>query len=170
MVKSLSDGEHQLLHSLGLCLLFKDTNSLFLFDEPETHFNPQWRSDFISNLNICFSGSDFEREMLITTHSPFLISDSKPEKVLVFDKKGGKVTVTPPDYNTFGASINQITMKTFGEENTIGAIAQGKLREFLDRYKNGADPEELIKDMSFELGDSIEKSMLISEILQGSKK
>lgn len=37
MLKELSDGEHQLLHSLGLCLLFRETNSLFLLDEPETH-------------------------------------------------------------------------------------------------------------------------------------
>ena len=28
-LKELSDGEHQLLHSLGLCLLFRNTNSLF---------------------------------------------------------------------------------------------------------------------------------------------
>ncbi|MGJ8673472.1 restriction system-associated AAA family ATPase [Rubritalea sp.] len=170
MVKSLSDGEHQLLHSLGLCLLFKNSNCLFLFDEPETHFNPRWRSDFISNLNACFKDSTGYREMLITTHSPFLISDSKPEKVLVFDKTDEKVTVNPPGYNTFGASINQITMKTFGEEDTIGAIAQSKLKEFLDRSKNGEDSEALVKAMSFELGDSIEKSMIISEILEAKKK
>lgn len=46
LLKELSDGEHQLLHSLGLCLLFRDTNSLFLLDEPETHFNPDWRANF----------------------------------------------------------------------------------------------------------------------------
>ncbi len=169
MVKSLSDGEHQLLHSLGLCLLFKNTNSLFLFDEPETHFNPKWRSDFIANLNKVFKGSYGEREMLITTHSPFLISDSKPEKVLVFEKKKGEVSVSNPDYNTFGASINQITMKTFGEEDTIGAIAQRELKEFLERYEKGEDVEELIKAISYKMGDSIEKSMIISEMLESGK-
>lgn len=40
LLKDLSDGEYQMLHSLGLCLLFRKTNSLFLLDEPETHFNP----------------------------------------------------------------------------------------------------------------------------------
>lgn len=50
MLKELSDGEHQLLHSLGLCLLFRNTNSLFLLDEPETHFNPHWRASFITRL------------------------------------------------------------------------------------------------------------------------
>lgn len=66
--KSLSDGEHQFLHSLGLCLLYKDTNSLFLLDEPETHFNPDWRSKLISRLRDCFSHAYRKvfREMLIT--------------------------------------------------------------------------------------------------------
>ena len=91
--KSLSDGEHQFLHSLGLCLLYKDTNSLFLLDEPETHFNPDWRAKFISRLRECFKHADpkAQREILITTHTPFLISDSTPEKVLVFDKSNGIV-------------------------------------------------------------------------------
>jgi restriction system-associated AAA family ATPase len=53
MLKELSDGEHQLLHSLGLCLLFRETNSLFLLDEPETHFNPDWRANFITRLRQC---------------------------------------------------------------------------------------------------------------------
>lgn len=73
LLKELSDGEHQLLHSLGLCLLFRNSNSLFLLDEPETHFNPDWRANFISRLRQCLPGSsDVGQEMLITTHAPFL--------------------------------------------------------------------------------------------------
>lgn len=68
-MKELSDGEHQLLHSLGLCLLFRNTNSLILLDEPETHFNPDWRANFISRLRQCLpNDADAVQEMLITTH------------------------------------------------------------------------------------------------------
>lgn len=85
MLKELSDGEHQLLHSLGLCLLFRETNSLFLLDEPETHFNPHWRASFITRMRQCLCNTEnVEQEMLITTHTPFLISDSKPEKYWFF--------------------------------------------------------------------------------------
>ena len=130
LLKELSDGEYQLLHSLGLCLLFRDTNSLFLLDEPETHFNPEWRANFISRLRQCLPGNgEFAHDMLITTHTPFLISDSKPDKVLVFakDKTSGKVSISHPEYNTLGASINKITMSTFGKIETIGGYAQGLL-------------------------------------------
>ncbi len=168
MLKELSDGEHQLLHSLGLCLLFRDTNSLFLLDEPETHFNPDWRANFISRLRQCLPGTgNVEQEMLVTTHTPFLISDSMAEKVLVFnkDKASGNVSISQPDYNTLGASINKITMNTFGKRETIGGHAQATLEELRRRFEDGEDKERLIAEINQKLGDSVEKVLLIKTIL-----
>ncbi|KTB69479.1 MULTISPECIES: restriction system-associated AAA family ATPase [Pseudomonas] len=164
LLKELSDGEHQLLHSLGLCLLFRNTNSLFLLDEPETHFNPAWRANFISRLRSCLKEhAGTSQEMLITTHSPFLISDSKPEKVLVFDKNSntGVVSISHPEYNTLGASINKITMTTFGKRETIGGRAQALLEKLRKRFEQGEDISILITQLDRELGDSVEKVMLI---------
>ncbi|ARS49298.1 ABC transporter [Ectopseudomonas mendocina] len=174
MLKELSDGEHQLLHSLGLCLLFRDTNSLFLLDEPETHFNPDWRANFISRLRQCLpDNGEFAQEMLITTHTPFLISDSRPEKVLVFakDKASGAVSIEPPGFNTFGASINKITMsKVFGKRETVGGHAQALLEALRARFEQGVeDKEALITEIHQRLGDSIEKLLLIKTILDGDQ-
>lgn len=169
MLKQLSDGEHQLLHSLGLCLLFRNTNSLFLLDEPETHFNPDWRANFISRLRQCLPGTvEFAQEMLITTHTPYLISDSKPDKVLVFekDKASGAVSISHPDYNTLGASINKITMSPiFGKRETIGGYAQARLEDFYARFEQGAEVDSLIDDIQRELGDSVEKILMIQSIM-----
>lgn len=170
LLKSLSDGEHQLLHSIGLCLLFRNTNSLFLLDEPETHFNPDWRSSFITRLHQCFSGLEESHEMLITTHAPFLISDSRPQKVLVFNKADGAVTINKPDYNTFGASINKITMNTFGKRETIGGHAHEILKALHQRFENGEDKESLIAEINKKLGDSVEKMLLIKTILDSMKE
>lgn len=170
MLKDLSDGEHQLLHTLGLCMLFRGTNSLFLLDEPETHFNPDWRANFISRLHEVFEGSD-SQEMLVTTHTPFLISDSRPEKVLVFNKEGGVVSVSHPEYNTLGASINKITMATFDKRETIGLRAQGMLNEFRKRSRNdGEDKGALITEINHQLGDSVEKVLLIKTILDSMEE
>ncbi|MBF0405864.1 MAG: restriction system-associated AAA family ATPase [Candidatus Riflebacteria bacterium] len=167
-LKSLSDGEHQFLHSLGLCLLFRNSNSLFLLDEPETHFNPDWRSKFISRLRDCFKTADPEKrqEIFISTHSPFLISDSKPEFVLVFNKTpGGKVEVTRPEYNTLGASINKITMKSFDKRETIGGVAQHILQDLQTRLDKGEDKEDILCEADRLLGDSVEKIFFIKTIL-----
>ena len=169
--KALSDGEHQFLHALGLSLLFKDTKSLFLLDEPETHFNPDWKAKFISSIRDAFNlekekdSKKTIREMLVTTHSPFLISDSNSEYVLVF-KKGEEVR--RPEFQTFGTSINKIGIRIFKMPNTIGEFAQNRLKKFeekLSEIKNKEDMENLISAINAEIGDSIEKVFLINKIL-----
>ncbi len=168
--KSLSDGEHQFLHSLGLCLLYKNKKCLFLLDEPETHFNPDWRAKLISRIRDCFNDKDAKstmREMLITTHTPFLISDSKKEYVLVFNKNSESKTVevSLPDYNTLGASINKITMKTFGKIETIGGYAEKQLNEIKQRFEAGAPKQELIDEVNNVLGDSVEKVLFLKRVI-----
>lgn len=173
LLKEMSDGEHQLLHSLGLCLLFRNTNSLILLDEPETHFNPAWRASFISRLRSCLQGlAGTSQEMLITTHSPFLISDSKPEKVLVFDKNAdtGAVSIAHPEYNTLGASINKITMTTFGKLETIGGHAQDLLEGLRVRFEQKEDISTLVAELDRELGDSVEKVLLVKAMLDRAQK
>ena len=106
--------------------------------------------------------------MLITTHTPFLISDSKPTKVLVFSKdtNTGEVSISHPDYNTLGASINKITMSTFGKRETIGAYAQGILDDLRLRFEKGdEDNEALIDEIHKQLGDSVEKLLLLKAII-----
>lgn len=169
LIKSLSDGEHQLLHSLGLCLLYKDKQCLFLLDEPETHFNPDWRAKFISRIRGCFGDKDAKsaiREMLITTHTPFLISDSRNDYVLVFNKdKSNLVTVAKPEYNTLGASINKITMKTFGKTETISDYALAILKGLKERFDRGESSQVLIDEADMILGDSVEKVLFINKLM-----
>ena len=106
--------------------------------------------------------------MLITTHTPFLISDSKPDKVLLFskDKTSGEVSISNPDYNTLGASINKITIATFGKRETIGGHAQALLEVLRERFEQGGeDKNRLITEIHERLGDSVEKVLLIKAIL-----
>lgn len=174
--KALSDGEHQFLHSLGLCLLFKDTRSLFLLDEPETHFNPDWKAKFISSIRLCFQQEegDFSmREMLITSHSPFLISDSKSEYVLIFERDpvSGKVReVRRPDrFQTFGSSVNKIAIRIYKMPNTIGEYAQKRLNEYKAAFESMSSAEQLenlLDTLQSELGESVETVLFINKIIQ----
>lgn len=167
MLKNLSDGEHQLMHSLGMCLLFGNTNSLFLLDEPETHFNPDWRSKYVSQLNACLVTDDEakQREVIITTHSPFIISDSPREKVLWFKKENGEVRIDPSPIKTFGTSVSIITDEIFEKEETLSSIALSKIAEIKSMPMN--TPAEILvaKEASRVLGESPEKVLLFRELL-----
>jgi len=174
--KSLSDGEHQFLHAMGLCLLFRDKKALFLMDEPETHFNPDWKAKFISSLRHCLpekNSRDFPimREMLITSHSPFLISDSRKKYVLFFEKnkETNKVhKVERPDFQTFGSSVNRIAIRIFEMPNTIGEYAQKRFDEFeleLKRLRSPKSLESLIERVKNEMGDSVERVIFVNRII-----
>lgn len=170
--KALSDGEHQLLHTIGLCLLFRHEPALFLLDEPETHLNPDWRASYISTLREALEAdsttSNITREVLLTSHSPFVVSDCKQENVLVFkkDAESGKVSSERPDFNTFGASANAITMKVFGQTETIGGYAMSKLNALRERLDEGEEPQKLIDEAGKVLGDSVEKVLFVHQALK----
>jgi restriction system-associated AAA family ATPase len=170
-IKALSDGEHQLIHTIGLCLLFRHESALFLLDEPETHLNPDWRASYISTLRAALEADsatkNVMREVLLTSHSPFIISDCRQDNVLVFEKNDqGKVTWDFAKFNTFGASANAITIKVFGRRETIGDYALDKLNELRRRLHGDENPDALIDEVSKELGDSVEKVLFINQALE----
>lgn len=179
--KSLSDGEHQFLHAMGLCLLFREKRALFLMDEPETHFNPDWKAKFISSIRNCLPAETsvdipIMREMLITSHSPFLISDSRMEYVLFFekDKKTNKVkSAERPDFQTFGSSVNKIAIRIYSMANTIGEYAAQTLAQFereLPGLESKDNLEDLIRRTQRALGESVERTLFVNQIFEKIKK
>ena len=186
--KSLSDGENQLLHVLGMCLLYKDTDTLFLLDEPETHFNPHWKSKLISLINRVINlppkkeegqteSSQLKEqikqcEMLLTTHSPFPISDSLRKKVLIVEKdEKGEIVIDNPKYNTFGASIDKITAETFDQAEDIGDQAQKRFDEYYQKIRDpNCDKRELLNLIHEEFGDSLERFLLLKTVRDRKKK
>ncbi len=171
-VKALSDGEHQFLHTIGLCLLYRHESALFLLDEPETHLNPDWRASYISTLRAALEADaatkNVMREVLLTSHSPFVISDCRKENVIVFTKNPENQTVTwqRPTFETFGASANAITIKVFGQIETIGDYAMSKLDALRKRLEADDDPDLIIREAGKELGDSVEKVLFVNQVLK----
>lgn len=172
--KELSDGEHQFLHSLGLCLLFKNGSCLFLLDEPETHFNPDWKAKFISSIRHCFAleKTSTMREMLITTHSPYLVSDSESKYVHVFTKDDvtKKVSVRFPDFQTLGSSVNTITIKVYNKADTIGDYANQRIADLRAEFEKYEDKKAFLKKVQNEIGESVERVLFINELLDKIKE
>ncbi|MDC5420998.1 AAA family ATPase, partial [Acinetobacter baumannii] len=71
----LSDGEAQLMQVLAASSIFGLGQSLFLFDEPETHLNPSWRTYFHAYLGNALNvnnGRAEDSQIFLSTHSPFM--------------------------------------------------------------------------------------------------
>jgi restriction system-associated AAA family ATPase len=161
--KHLSDGEHQLLHSLSGLMLLEAKNSIYIFDEPDTHFNPEWRSKYISLLNRVLKDKVKEQLIFVTSHSPFIISDCKRENVFLFTK--GESAPTNPKINTFGTSVNILTEEIFKKHESISDSPLGVIEKIKKREFNTLDDIQQAKESARVLGESVEKVLLFRELI-----
>lgn len=185
LLRNFSDGEHQLLHTMGICLLLKSKRALLLLDEPETHFNPSWRAKFIKMLNDSISAGNkkeyvngsfnvhYLKDILLTSHSPFIISDCLPNNVIFFDKdvETNKLKVkkaSEMDINTYGAGVDYI-LKNIFKTQMISAQSFDEMKELiktgtLDELRNAVDffgessQKQFLFKRIFELTESIDDS------------
>lgn len=172
---SLSDGEHQLVQVLGTFCMVSFPDTLFLLDEPESHFNPQWRVKFISRLLELPTSNGTRRQeatlaaqqdCLISTHAPFVASDTPRDHVFIFrkDSEAGKVSVQLPNIETYGTTFDAILEECFGVRPPISQIP----REDIETLKRSTDIEE-VKEGLQRLGQSVEKVFLADHLRQLTK-
>ena len=139
LLRDFSDGEHQFLHTMGICLLLKDRRTLMLLDEPETHFNPDWRSKFIRVLSDSIKaggGNNLLKDVVLTSHSPFIISDCFPNNVFVFKRENNIVNARSAkemEFNTYGAGVDLVLQEVFGVQHSISEKALEEIRLLLEK-------------------------------------
>lgn len=168
LLREFSDGEHQFLHTMGICLMLKDRRTLLLLDEPETHFNPKWRAEFIKILNSSIKAggtNNFLKDVLLTSHSPFIISDCMPDNVLFFDretanKKLQALKASELGLNTYGSSVDYL-LKNFFKTNLVSRKSFEELKEIID---NGTI--EQLQAAIEHFGESSAKQFLYKKIYE----
>lgn len=164
--RKLSDGEHQLLQVIGSILILDTPATLFLYDEPDTHLNPEWRSKFVQLLNQSVK-NERSQEIILTTHSPYIVSDCKRENVYIFQRNSVGSVSQPvgPSINTFGTSISILSDIVFGKRDTISELSKKKIQEILDMPLNSIKEIQEAKEASRALGESVEKVLLFKELI-----
>jgi restriction system-associated AAA family ATPase len=172
---SLSDGEHQLAQLLGMFGMVSLLNALFLLDEPESHFNPQWRVKFMTRILDMPTpdgtrrdvSSASQQDCLLTTHAPFVPSDMPRDRVFIFgkDTETGIVTVRNPDIETYGTTFDAIIEECFGVRPPISE----EPRQDIQKLMESNDPEEIRTGM-MRLGYSVEKAFLADRLRQLTRK
>ena len=152
-----SDGEAQLIQILAAARIFRDEQTLFLFDEPETHLNPSWRTYFHQYLTKANQVGDIwtnSTQTLLSTHSPFMISSLKKSDVYRFERNdNGHIRMTPATEQTYGASFDVLIKQYFGLKSLI---SQSVISEIREKLKLG--DEEALAWINENLGMSPEKA------------
>lgn len=126
--------------------IYKTNNEhiIIFIDEGEVALHPEWQRLFFNKI-INFLSEIFDDrkiQLLLTTHSPFVLSDIPKDNVLFLkrDREGFTKSSNIDRENTFGANIYSLLSDSFFMDNTIGKFAELKLKEGLELLtSNGND-------------------------------
>ncbi|WP_147535945.1 AAA family ATPase [Bacillus marasmi] len=159
-ILDLSDGEFQLLLISSLLLIHDSPNTLFILDEPDTHFNPEWKSKFLSIISMIKSQNS---QCLFTTHNPEVLTDIRSEDI-IFIKNGIVETI---DIHTFGTNPNIIASSIFNKSDTVSEIAMQAYKRYLGLIEREEDIQKLLQieqEVAENFGNSAERMMLLNKI------
>ena len=141
----LSSGEQQRISNVALFLDYMNSDEdisllLSLIDEPDTYLHPKWQKGLIDDY--MQSSITYQRNIhiIITTHSPFLLSDLPKQNIIFLDTdEEGKCQVVnglKEKKQTFGANIHTLLSDSFFmEDGLMGEFAKGKINEIIDFHK-----------------------------------
>ena len=148
----------------------KKNSYILLLDEPNNDFHPDWQQKLLSYLISIFQNRKEKLHFIITTHSPFLLSDIPKQNIIFLDKdKDGKCIVVDglkEKKQTFGANIHTLLSDSFFmEDGLMGEFAKGKINKII-RFLNGKNkfidfPIEQIEKVINTIGEPFLKSKLL---------
>lgn len=109
----------------------KRNNEILLIDESELYLHPDWQKKFIHFLCNLFKNSEFKRQIIISSHSPFILSDIPKNNVIFL--KDGKQDMGTNHKQTFGANIHTLLSDGFFmEEGLMGEFAKSKIEDVIN--------------------------------------
>lgn len=188
---SLSSGEYALL------LVFSRLNSIkidskrpliILIDEAELALHPQWQKLFIYHF-VDFIETKFKNhkvQIILTAHSPFILSDLPSNCIVLLKKENGKTIISDSLQSikeTFGANIHELfTDAFFLQDGLMGEFSRKKisdlireireenrisLEDFESKYKNRIEiiGEQFLKAKILELVAEKSDIQLIDKII-----
>ncbi len=175
----ISSGEFQLAKVLGgieeYCVRLSVSeygnhpNLIYLLDEPETYMHPELCRVFLNKLDQLLKerADKNDIQVLLSTHSPFMMSDALPEQVtrLDLDENGYCVIKNDTEKLYFSANIHTILADGFFLDYTIGEYARRFLQAKLDWLRSIVEKAELSPEEQKELEDIRAIEPIIGDML-----
>jgi predicted ATPase len=143
----------------------KNKDILIVLDEPDLTLHPDWQKKYINEMIKLLSNFPKKKfHLIITSHSPFILSDIPKENVIFLEKykeddeevknenqKVANCKNVTKDINirTFGANIHTLLSNGFFmSDGLMGEFAKEKINEIKDFYNKNKDLKN--EDSNFE--------------------
>jgi len=181
---NLSSGELQFIKhfsnlnkAIHIASLNKRIKNMIIFlDEPDSNFHPEWSRRYISNLvnllNKIALDRNFKFQVIMTTHSPFMISDIPKQFITCIDvvKEHGELkrVVSKADFG-FMSNFYDLIKNNFFMKYPIGDYARSIFKNLItdiDKLDNNKDQIRKIKNIISLIDDPLIKRKLLNYIEQ----
>jgi hypothetical protein len=180
----MSSGERQFLFSMSTVLYHiknlmsvsdndnervKYKNFNIVLDEVELCFHPEYQREFVNRLiqyiEDIMDNKDYHFNVIIATHSPFILSDIPNCNIMYLEEGEQKLDYIP---ETFGANIHDILRNSFFLKNGfLGEFAQkkiGKVIEAINKKKINKENYKKYKKIIDLIGEPLIKNKLMNMI------
>lgn len=148
---------------------------MLLLDEGDASFHPEWQLRYFQFLHeflpVCFKS--YNIQLVLTSHSPFILSDLPRENVIFLNKKNGRTVVENPISikKTFGGNIHELLASSFFlDEGLIGKYAQSKINSMIakiqSKEKLSHDAINQYRKLILSIGESVIRSKLLQMLAE----
>lgn len=180
---SLSSGELSILNLLGRLHEHKKKNekpkdTILLIDEVDLGLHPEWQRVWVKRVlpiigDILNNNNKNRLEVLITTHSPIILSDLANDDIIYLNNNG-----IDNDYNkkekTLGQNIYKLFLNSFYLDNTQGEFSISFINDIINKLKKFKKNKQTFKQQSDNfnkiekyidlIGEDITRNALIDEL------
>ena len=132
-IEQLSSGEKQLYGRVVFLTMLNPKNSIILIDEPDLALHPKWQTEIME----IYENIGENNQFIITTHSPFIISQTNYKNLIFLLKEDNKIIpkqFSSPPLDRDINSISKTIMETEYEPKKL-KILHNEYRELFNANK-----------------------------------
>jgi predicted ATP-binding protein involved in virulence len=111
-IDNLSSGEQQLYARVVSLMILNPYNSVILIDEPEIALHPKWQIEIMK----IYSNIGENNQFIVTTHSPFIISQTPYKNLTFLVKENEKIVAKQFNEPPLDRDINTIVKTIMGAD------------------------------------------------------
>lgn len=143
-------------------ILLEGEAALIFIDEGEIYYHPEWQRGYLKELLELVNARERKVQIVVTTNSPFLISDIRNEDITYLSGRVGE-TGSRNREETLGQNIHKLLKDNFFMRYTIGEYARELIENIMGCLQKEISPENVLSIYFDEKGDSYEELNLLIE-------
>ncbi|GAK20034.1 hypothetical protein JCM19052_505 [Vibrio sp. JCM 19052] len=136
--KGISSGHKAFLNlyaSIYNEIKYTKRTTLICIDEGDLYFHPKWQISFFSELLSIISKFNSDKvQIVITSHSPFILTEIPNQNVMLLENNCGITTIRDSDFKTFGSELYGLYSNGFFLDDVkVGNFSQEKITGLINR-------------------------------------